>query len=177
MVTRDLDLASKTEWIEMFPFGVVMGASNMRPVMIFKDKSERRVLPIWLSHMEAGISVAQGNAPYISGAPIAGSPHEVSYKILSQLDMRIEKCLFKSVKNQKQLIDIHILPIEIKNKKTDKGFVIDALAEDSISFCLRSGCKFFATIEYIEKSRVLEGEMSMMGKVSAQNMNPHPYIN
>ncbi len=59
MNTLELDLKSKSDWIEMFPFGVALGASQMRPVMIFKDKAEKRVLPVWLSPMDAGIAVGR----------------------------------------------------------------------------------------------------------------------
>ncbi len=170
----------KTDWIEMFPFGVVMGANQMRPVMVFKDKAERRVLPVWLTHIDAGIMLVQGQGSFIQEGAVVGTPHDVSMKILNELNLRVEKCLFKTMKNKKQWIEIHIqslTPAENKSKTAQKAFVIEAPAEDAISYCLRAGCRFYATIDYIEKSRVLEGEIGITGGLTAQNLNPHPYIN
>ena len=156
MTTIGLDLISKTDWIEMFPFGVALGASQTRPVMIFKDKTGKKVLPVWLSAIDAGIAVSQS-----SGERVV-SPHEISCSIFNALGVSLEKCLFKLVKNNHQYVEIHISGSrKLKN--------IEARASDAISFCLRSGCRFFATVDYIEKSRVLEDEQG----VSRKPMN-HP---
>lgn len=172
MAKIERDLKSKTEWIEMFPFGIALGVGQPRPVMIFKDKLEKRVLPVWLSPMDAGISVAQGNSPYGSSSTQEGSPHEISYKILEALGVRLEKCLFKRMFKHQQFVELHFV------KQNPKAVhIIESKADDAISFCLKSGCKFFATVDYIEKSRVIEGEMYLSGSMKSQDVNPHPYLN
>ncbi len=176
MTTIEISLAPKSNWIEMFPFGVALGADNLRPVMIFKDKAERRVLPVWLSHMDAGIAVAQGGSPYSGAARVDGSPHELSWHILSLLGVELEKCLFKKVKDNHQYVELHFK--SSSKKKLPKDIeVIEARADDAISFCLRAGCKFFATHEYIERSRVLEVEIIMARRSLSKEVNPHPYLN
>jgi bifunctional DNase/RNase len=168
-------VSSKIEWIEVFPFGVAMSASNTRPVMIFKDKTEKRVLPVWLSHLDAGIAVTQGQSAYSTAYRAEGSPHEVADAILSRLNIKLDRCLFKEVRGHHQFVELHFIS-EGRRKKSDE--VIEMRADDAISFCLRSGCKFFATLEYIERSRVLEGEMLMAGVLRDTNVvNPHPYLN
>ena len=176
MTTIELNLAPKSDWIEMFPFGVAMGADNLRPVMIFKDKAERRVLPVWLSHMDAGIAVSQGGSPYSSDSRIDGSPHELSWHILSRLNIELEKCLFKKVKGHHQYVELHFK--SSSDKKLPKDIqVVEARADDAIPFCLRAGCKFFATTEYIERSRILEVEMIVARNSPSLEVNPHPYLN
>src|SRR4051812_26510776 len=98
MTSIELNLKSKSEWIEVFPFGVAIGANNVRPVMIFKDKAEKRVLPVWMSPLDAGIAVSQDKSP---------SPHELSCQILSAFGLKLEKCLFKSVKGHHQFVELH----------------------------------------------------------------------
>src|SRR6185312_11678234 len=146
MTTLELDLRAKTDWIEMFPFGVALGAGQMRPVMIFKDKAERRVLPVWLSPMDAGIAVTQ------SATEVEGSPHTLSVEILEKLGVQLEKCLFQEVRGHHQFVELHFAG-------TKKLKTIVARADDAISFCLRAGCRFYATVDYIERSRVLEDQM------------------
>ena len=163
MTTLDLDIKSKSEWIEMFPFGVAVGASGMRPVMIFKDKQERRALPVWMSPLDAGIAVSQ------SETFKSDSPHELSAQILSGLGVKVEKCLFHEVRSNQQLVELHL----IGSRKLKK---IEARADAAISFCLRMGCRFFAKVEYIERSRVLESEVVLSMAATPDSEVPR-YLN
>lgn len=176
MTTLDLNLTSKSEWIEMFPFGVAMGANRTRPVMIFKDKNEKRVLPVWLSHMDAGIAVAQSAISHHVITNASGSPHELSWRVLAALGIKLEKCLFKKVTGHHQYVELHF--------KTKSGRrlpqalqTLETRADDAISFCLRSGCKFYSTFDYIEKSRILEGEVMRINDDMVMQANPHKYLN
>ncbi len=164
MNTLELDLKSKSDWIEMFPFGVALGASQMRPVMIFKDKAEKRVLPVWLSPMDAGIAVTQ------SATQIEGSPHTLAVEILNKLGVKLEKCLFHEVRGHRQFVELHFA-----GAKKFKSIV--ARADDAISFCMRAGCRFYATVDYIERSRILEDQMVVAGAMRNMEANPHPYLN
>lgn len=166
MTTLGLDISSKTDWIEMFPFGVALGATQSRPVMIFKDKTGKKVLPVWLSAMDAGIAVAQSAQTKVT------SPHEVTSAILNSLGVTVEKCLFKIVRNNQQYVEIHLAG-------SKKVKALESKASESISFCLRSGCRFFATVDYIEKSRVLEDDMVQHSHMLGQSLpqNPSKYLN
>jgi bifunctional DNase/RNase len=177
MTTLDLNLKSKSEWIEMFPFGVAMGANQLRPVMIFKDKDERRVLPVWLSHMDAGIAVAQSTPTHNVTSNASGSPHELSWQVLTELGIALEKCLFKKVTGHHQFVELQF-SAKGQRKLPAKLLQFEARADDAISFCLRSGCQFFATVDYIEKSRVLEGEIGLVAneKMAQQSLPPR-YLN
>lgn len=177
MTSIDIKVGSKSEWVEMFPFGVAMGANNIRPVMIFKDKNEKRVLPVWLSPMDAGIAVTQSNTPYQnqSATKVVGSPHEIAWKILGEVGIGLEKCLFKRVTHNQQYVELHFKSEDSDNNIPKK--IIEAKADDAISFCMRSGCKFFATVKYIESSRVLEGEVLAGSMMNRSVQNPHKYLN
>lgn len=164
MTTYDLDIKSKKEWIEMFPFGLAVGAQHMRPIMIFKDKAKKRALPVCLSPIDAGIAMSQ------SAAEIDSSPHELATKIFSKLGVKLEKCFFTAVRGHHQFVEL-----KFSGHKDLES--IEVRADDAISFCLRVGCQFYATIEYIEKSRVLEGQMIVAGVSQKQEVNPHPYLN
>ena len=164
MTNLDLDLKSKSDWIEMFPFGVAIGASQTRMVMIFKDKAERRVLPIWLSPMDAGIAVTQ------SSTDLDGSPHTLPLQILDKMGVRLEKCLFKELRGHRQFVELHFAG----SKKLKS---IDVRADAAISFCLRAGCRFYATIDYIERSRVLEDQMIASEVMKGMDVNSRSYLN
>ncbi len=148
----------------MFPFGLAVGAEHVRPVMIFKDKTKKRALPVCLSPIDAGIAMSQSTPEFES------SPHELASKIFEKVGIKLEKCYFTSVKGHHQFVDLKFAG----HKDLEN---LEVRADDAISFCLRVGCRFFATVDYIEKSRVLEGQMLMAGTAQRQEVNPHPYLN
>ncbi len=138
-------LRSKDDWIELFPFGLTMGVDHMRPVMIFKDREETTVLPVWLSPIDAGNVMSQGQLR-------TGSPHAVACKVFEKAGIKISKCLFSEVKNNQQYVKLFfdsnppLAPLEF-------------LAQDAISLCVKTGAPFFANQNYVDQSRVLEDVM------------------
>jgi bifunctional DNase/RNase len=132
--------------------------------MIFKDKAKKRVLPVCLSPIDAGIAVSQ------SAIESDSSPHDLSWRILKTLGVRLEKCFFTTVKGHHQYVELKFSG----HKELEK---FEARADDAISFCLQAGCRFYASIEYIEKSRVLEGQMMVASVGRKPEVNPHPYLN
>ncbi|MEQ1663983.1 MAG: hypothetical protein ABL927_01250 [Bdellovibrionales bacterium] len=183
MNSIDISLSNKADWIEVFPFGIAMGVGQSRPVMIFKDKSERRVLPVWLSPVDAGIAVVQGNSPYTTTARAEGSPHELSLKVLKALGAKLEKCLFKKMESSQQFIELHFTYEKKSKKKSQqniksvKAQVVEVKTNDAISFCLSAGCKFFTTLDYIDRSRIIDGEIQATRPEMQGHINPHTYLN
>lgn len=160
-------LVSKTEWIEMFPYGLVVSPEQTRPVMIFKDKQQARVLPVWLSPVDAGVAVSQSG-----GQQTDASPHRLTTTVLQNLGIKLERCFFKEIKGHYQIVELHFSGDERVSK-------IEARADEAISFCLNQNTQFFATIEFMDRCRVLEGELlSALMNVSKKDVgNRHPYLN
>lgn len=161
------DLVSKSEWIEVFPYGLVVSPEQTRPVMIFKDKTEKRVLPVWMSPVDAGVAVSQSG-----GRETDASPHRLTTKILNLLNIKLEKCFFKEIKGHYQIVELHFSGDERVGK-------IQARADEAISFCLSQSTQFFATIEFMERCRILEGELlyALMNVSKKDVNNRHPYLN
>jgi uncharacterized protein len=171
---RDKAIASKTsrygaqlqpkkEWIELFPYGLVVNAEQTRPVMVFKDKNGRHVLPVWMSPVDAGVAMSQSSHQL----PDAG-PHKVTWKILQPLGISLKTCFFKEIRGHYQIVDLNF-------EGDSRIQTIEARADEVISFCLSGKAKFYATIEFMERCRVLEGELlnavlkSPMGKTNGRN--------
>lgn len=162
---KNKDLRSRKEWIEMFPYGMAVSPGNSRPVMIFKDKSEQKVLPVWLNHLEAGIAVQQSG-----GAKTDSSPHNLTWKILGPLGVKLEKCFFTEVKGHYQFVRLQFSGSPDLKK-------LESRADEAISFCLSSDCKFYCQLEFIEKCRVLDGEMALAMSPANESADHHPYLN
>lgn len=162
---KSKSLRSKKDWIEMFPYGLAFAPGSTRPVMIFKDKSEKQVLPVWLSQLDAGIAVSQSG-----GAKTDSSPHHLTWKILDPLGVELEKCFFTEVRGHYQFVDLHF-------KGSAKLKKLESRADEAISFCLSSDCRFFCRIDFMDECRVLDGEMAMAMNPMSDTSDIHPYIN
>lgn len=162
---KSRDLRSKAEWIEMFPYGLAMSPGSSRPVMIFKDESGQKVLPVWLSPLDAGIAVNQSG-----GGATDTSPHHLTWKILEPLGVKLKKCFFTEVRGHHQFVKLHFSGNENLRR-------LESRADEAISFCLSTECKFYCRLEFIERCRILDVEMAMAVGKDSQDANPHPYLN
>lgn len=141
------DQKKDPEWIEIFPYGVTIGADESRPVLIFKDKTEKQVLPVWINPQEAHIAMTQ-----VAGRRITQSPHTLAFRFLKESQVVVEKCHFVKIQGHHQFIDVHF-----KTKRGSK--VLEARAGDVMSFCLHSKARFYCTIDHMIQSRQLNMEI------------------
>lgn len=132
------------EWLEIFPYGMSMTPDGSRPILIFKDKSEKQVLPVWLSPLDAGL--AMQTSP---NSKLTHTPHELSYKILNTLGVKLKKCLFVDIKGQHQFVELHF-------EGSDKLKKIKVRADDAMSYCLGVKPEFYCTLEHMKKCREMD---------------------
>ena len=161
-------LSAKKEWVEIFPYGVSFGADEARPIMIFKDKDEKKVLPVWMSPLNAGIALQQESNSYSS----ISSPYALMWDILKPLGIELSKCYFVEVKGHHQFVELHFTG----HPKLQQ---LKARADESVSFCLSSKAQFFCRSDFFKKSRVLDAEMIAAKKTIHPGVynNKHPYLN
>lgn len=158
-----------TEWLEVEPYGVTASVDNVRPVMLFRVVDSEEILPVWLSPIDAGIALTQNHAQ-----SAANSPHDITIKVLTQIGVKLEKCLFTEVRGNHQYVELHFTGHEIFK-------FIEARADQAISFCLQAGSKFYCRRAYIGDSKLMKSEMAAVTKDLRLNpslaKNRHPYMN
>ena len=139
------------DWIELFPYGVTIEsegfASPNRPVMLFKNKDETRVLPVWISPLEAGMILSR---PLHQRENFY--PHNLGGNILNSLGIKLEKCIFVDVKGLCQYVDLYF-------SGSDKIKKLQSSADEAISFCLSMNTRFYCQSEFIDRCRILDGEI------------------
>lgn len=156
--------------VELFPYGITYGPDELRPVMLFKDKDQKRVLPVWLNPLDAGIAV-QENALHLENIK---SPYHITWKILEPLGIFLKKCVFVEIKGHHQFVELYFDGHSQLKK-------IRCRADESVSFCLSAKCQFFCDEDFFEKCQVLDVEMSQMTQKVLENPGvlnkAHPYLN
>ena len=171
-MSKTFNISSEAEkWMEIFPYAVSLSSGTTRPVMLFKDKLETQILPVQLSPLDAGIAINERSA---LGSSTSGSPHGLTHKVLGKLNIILEKCFFTEVKGHHQFVELHF-------SGDDRLSVLTSRADEVLSFCLSTEAHFYCQLDYFEKCRILDAEMSEMAKKGLVHpslmKNPHPYLN
>lgn len=162
-------LSSMDQLVEVVPWGMAPAVDNSRPLILFREKKGEMVLPVWVSHLDAGIALTQS---HVSTQGV--SPHDLANGILKKLGVQVDRCEFVQLKGHHQYV-------KIKFKGSEALEDMTVRADHVVSFCLRSSCTFYASKNIIQKSRDVEQELKVLSKGAAQVpdlvRNPHPYLN
>ena len=142
----------KEQLVEIFPYGITFSPDQSRPIMLFKDKDEVKVLPVWLSPLDAGITIQQNSVELGHCA----SPYSLTWKILKPLGIYLEKCIFKDVKGHHQFV-------ELQFSGHPKLTTLTSRADEAISFCLSTQTKYYCETDYFDKCRVIDAQMASVG--------------
>ncbi len=161
--------SSSDEWIELFPYNLALGLNELRPIMIFKDKSESFVLPVNVGMMDANL-LAEG-----CFQPTLNTPHVIALEVFKKLDITLKKCLFKDVVGHRQIVDLYF-------EGLDTLKTLEFKAEMVMSFCLQSNVKFYSNIATIKKSQLMTSELENKTQSMDQFSGPNtpttvPYLN
>ena len=124
------------KWIEVIPYGIVGGMVPGASAMLFKKKKGVDRFSIWLTELQSRIAVDQSLNKE--------QPFSFVQKILKDEGRAPEGCFFLGSKNDR---DMALLTFHGKKKS------LEFFADEIISFCILSGCRFFCTKDYLEGSR------------------------
>lgn len=162
-------LSDSSQIVELIPWGLAPAVDGSRPLILFREKEGEMILPVWVSHLDAGIAVTQSHT-----ATQGSSPHDLTKGILKKLGVTVKSCEFVKVKGHHQYA-------KLKFAGSEKLEDLEVRADHVVSFCLHSKSKFFAKKSVILKSRDVEQEMKVVSQGAAHVpdliRNPHPYLN
>ena len=145
--------------IELKPFGMSLDNDTTRPFLLLKDKTGQYTLPVGITQIEAGVALTQSSA----NSQGLISPHNFSEKLLSSLDIKIEHCVFVEINGHHQYVRVYM-------NGHPRYQSLKLKAEDAMSLCLHLKVSFFASAEFIHKSKIMTADIS----TSAKNIIDHP---
>jgi bifunctional DNase/RNase len=129
--------------IEMKVAGIAIDAYSRSPIVLLRDGTERRALPIWIGEAEAKAIVAALD-PRPSSRPMT---HDLCLAMLDAGSMVVEKVMIHSLKNSTFFATIYVQQAEIKKE-------IDARPSDAIAIALRAKCPIWVMEEVIVEASV-----------------------
>tara|TARA_B100001248_G_scaffold262141_1_gene256310 strand:+ start:3473 stop:3994 length:522 start_codon:yes stop_codon:yes gene_type:complete len=129
------------KWLEIFPYGLVRGLSEVKPILLFSDADEKQVFPMWVDHIDLDALYEffqeDKNAPH---------PQQTQIQIIEELGWKIKSICFHRLDGYRLFATL----IFCQDKKEKR---IVKRAEDLILLALASGCKIYVSKEVIHKSR------------------------
>ncbi len=148
--------ATKSQWLEVAPHGLVGGMVPDLCLMIFKELEGSKRFAIPLSHLQGQMAVQEGTDKE--------DPFRFMNDLLNALHVRVLKCYFLSCEKG------HISTQVVLSGQT-KSLTVNA--SDIIPFAVYSGCRFFCTEGFIRDMRDQKMEQPLK-----QMMIPKPlYLN
>jgi len=121
--------------------GVAIDPVTKGFVVILKDETEKRWLPIWVGHYEARmISLALEKV-----IPIRPLPHDLIKNILDTLGVVIKRVVICTIKD-----NTYFASVKLKINQTEKE--IDSRPSDAIALALRANAPIYVTEEVLNKA-------------------------
>ena len=132
------------ELIEMTVDSIRVHMPTGQHVVILKEKSAERYLPIWI-----GINEANAIALKITGiTPERPITHDLLANVLSAVDVTVDRIVVTSLSNE-------VFYARILAQVEGKSLEIDSRPSDAIAVAVRVGAGIFVAGEVLEKAGVL----------------------
>jgi bifunctional DNase/RNase len=123
---------------------LLVDPSNNTPVVLLKDRTTRKALPIWIGDAEA-ISIAFGLQGEDFPRPLT---HVLMKKMIEDLDASVEKVVIRAVQDGTYFASIFLRDVH------EDVLEFDARASDSLALSLRSGCPIFISDEVFKTAAI-----------------------
>ncbi len=129
--------------IEMKVAGIVLNAASRSPMILLKDSSERRALPIFIGQDQADsiIKALEGHRP---SRPLT---HDLIANIFDDCDIELEKIIIHSLTDD---IFYAVLCIELNGVKKE----IDCRPSDAVAVAIRTGSPIWVLEEVIADASI-----------------------
>jgi uncharacterized protein len=129
--------------IEMKVAGIALDAATRIPIVLLKDATERRALPIWIGQNEAKaiLSVLENQK---SPRPMT---HDLMVNLLQSWDMELERIVIHSLQDNTYYAVLTLRQGEIKKE-------LDARPSDAIAIALRVDCPIWVLEEVVADASI-----------------------
>ncbi|MGE5446505.1 MAG: bifunctional nuclease family protein [Ignavibacteriales bacterium] len=132
-------------FLEMKVSGIALDPFTNTPIVILKDNTGEKILPIWIGFMEASaIAMELEKTPRVR--PLT---HDLMKNLLEVLKFSVTRVEVTDLRND-------TFYAEIRLQRGNEEHIIDSRPSDAIAIALRTGSSIFVSDEVLEKSKKLE---------------------
>jgi uncharacterized protein len=131
--------------IEMKISGLTIDPITNTPIVILKDVTEKKAIPIWIGLFEAS-AIATEMEKISFSRPMT---HDLMNDFLKILGIELLKVEICDLRNNTFFANLYLL-------KDGENFIIDARPSDAIALALRAQAPIYVDEKVIEKSRNID---------------------
>lgn len=132
-------------FLEMKVSGIALDPFTNTPIVILKDHTGEKILPIWIGFMEASaIAMELEKTPRVR--PLT---HDLIKNLIEALKFSVTRVEVTDLRND-------TFYAEIRLKRGNEEHIIDSRPSDAIAIALRTSSSIFVNDEVLEKSKKLE---------------------
>lgn len=132
-------------YLEMNVSGIALDPFTNSPIVILKNSTGDKILPIWVGYMEAS-SIAMELEKTPRSRPIT---HDLLKNILESLNYSLTKIEVTDLKDNTFYAAIYL-------KKNEHEIVLDARPSDAIAIAIRTGSPIFVNEQVIDNAQNIE---------------------
>jgi len=134
--------------------GLALDASNRSPIVLLRDPSGHRQIPIWIDHAQAHNIVAGGQQP-TSKSPLT---HDLILSIFAIGGMKLEKVIIHAIEenNFQAVLKLRLEKSDCDNseEKNTCIFEIQARPSDAIALAVRTKCTIWMLEEVFAEASI-----------------------
>ena len=157
-------------FVEMMVKGLTLDPLTNMPIVILKDKDDKRVLPIWIGLFEAN-AIALELEKISTPRPMT---HDLIRDIILGLNATVTQIVVNDLKNNTFYAVIHLA-------LNGNQIVIDSRPSDAIALALRTGAPIYVSMEVVNKAKSIdmskESEDTDQLKEWLENLKPEDFGN
>ena len=132
-------------FLQMKVSGIALDPFTNTPIVILKDSTNEKTLPIWIGFMEASsIAMELEKTPRIR--PIT---HDLVKNLIEKLGFLVSKIEVTDLRNDTFYACLHL-------KRESEEYVLDARPSDAIAIALRTDSPIFVNEEVLNKAKSIE---------------------
>ena len=136
--------------VEMKIKGLMVDPVTNVPIVILKDESESRVLPIWVGIFEAN-AIALKIEKIETPRPMT---HDLLQSFLGSFNATVEKVVVSDLRDNTYFAVIHLLV-------DGESRTIDSRPSDALALALRAGASIFVEDSVLDQARTIEDEQDL----------------
>ncbi len=137
--------------------GLALDASNKTPIILLRDPSGRRQVPIWIDHAQAHNIMAGIQSPI----PSRPQTHDLMISLLNAGGLSLDRVIIHTIEEGafQAVLKIRIVQ-EIKKEQKEAStdhhsFIeIDARPSDAIALAVRTNCSIWMFEEVVSKASI-----------------------
>jgi bifunctional DNase/RNase len=131
--------------VEMSVAGIALDASTRSPIVLLRDPSGRRQVPIWIDHAQAQ-NIQAGLSPQQPPRPLS---HDLMAAMLKAAGLHLERVIIHTIEDA-----TFRASLKLRSETSSEPIELDARPSDAIALALRTGTSIWMLEEVVADASI-----------------------